>query len=399
MTPPGIPCSAGETMAEAPERHFIEHEGHRLCVHAFDGEESLEYVFLHGGPGGRSELGFGEALSERHRTVMYDQFGGGMSDRLAEGDEISFRYYLDEARDVIPRISCGDRVLIGYSWGAALAAGYAAGCDDPRLKGLVLVSPFLSGPVWTEDQISILSEISPEYAERMRRYVDEGYIGPEAMELLEEIFERSLFMHEENRSKAKGMARVPTGEVCLRLWGRNDGIPIGPLRDFDITPRLRDIRVPTLIMYGSRDQVTRRSAESFCDAITGSELLEIDGAGHYTLREEPGIYADAIHRFTGRFGIDEDAAGHALIGELWDPVPIRVFASPHYTVEKARCSICGLETEDPGRSHITGHMYKGRIAVLDSSRFRKSHPLPPDKILVRFLKGTLHDEVTSAGEA
>ena len=162
------------------------------------------------------------------------------------------------------------------------------------------MSPFLSGPVWTEDQISILSEVSPEYAEHMRIYADEGYVGPEAMELLGELFERSLFMHEENRSKAKGMARIPTGEVCLRLWGRNDGIPIGPLRDFDITSRLRDVGVPTLIMYGSRDQITKRSAESFRDAIARSELLEVDGAGHYTLREEPRIYADAIHRFTGR---------------------------------------------------------------------------------------------------
>ncbi|MBP5203254.1 MAG: hypothetical protein J6Z16_01235 [Candidatus Methanomethylophilaceae archaeon] len=123
---------------------------------------------------------------------------------------------------------------------------------------------------------------------------------PEAMELLGELFERCLFMHEENRSKARGMARVPTGKVCLRLWGRNDGIPIGPLKDFDMTPRLRDIRVPTLIIYGSKDQVTRRSAESFRDAIAGSELLEIEGAGYYTLREEPGLYAEAIHRFTGR---------------------------------------------------------------------------------------------------
>jgi len=84
-------------MVEAPERHFIEHSGHRLCVSAFDGEGPQEYVVLHGGPGGRSELGFGEALSAWHRTVMYDQFGGGMSDRLTDEDEIDFRYYLDEA--------------------------------------------------------------------------------------------------------------------------------------------------------------------------------------------------------------------------------------------------------------------------------------------------------------
>jgi pimeloyl-ACP methyl ester carboxylesterase len=84
-------------MAEPSERHFIEHAGHRLCVNGFDGDGSLEYVVLHGGPGGRSELGFGEALSGWHRTVMYDQFGGGMSDRLTDKDEIDLQYYLDEA--------------------------------------------------------------------------------------------------------------------------------------------------------------------------------------------------------------------------------------------------------------------------------------------------------------
>ena len=43
--------------------------------------------------------------------------------------------------------------------------------------------------------------------------------------------------------------------------------------------------------------------------------------------------------------------------------PYRIFASPHYTVNEMQCSICGLETKDPKCVHITGHMYRGKIAT------------------------------------
>ena len=51
-----------------------------------------------------------------------------------------------------------------------------------------------------------------------------------------------------------------------------------------------------------------------------------------------------------------------LLGNYEILFPYRVFVSPHYTVGEMRCSICGLETKDPGCPHITGHLYKGRIA-------------------------------------
>ena len=279
------------------KRSFIEYGGHRLAVYTGGNDEGPACVFVHGGPGGRSPLDFGDLLSEHFRTVMYDQYGGGDSDPYNGEDDLDADYYMAEARDVIPRLVSGDYVIIGYSWGAVPAVAYASSCRDPHFKGLILLSPFLSGPLWTRDQLDILRGISPEMAEDMARYVREGYVGDEAMEILAELFENVLFTEEENRKRARGFAHVPYGKVCLKLWGKNDGIPIGPLKDLDMTGVLRNISVPVLVIFGDRDQVTEETASYYCNNLRYPKYAEIVNAGHYSIREKPLDFINEMSKF------------------------------------------------------------------------------------------------------
>ena len=279
------------------ETNYLEYAGHRLAVHTAGNDNRITCVFVHGGPGGRSPVDFGELLAKYFRIVMYDQFGGGDSDPYDGISDLDAQYYLDEIHNLIPRIVRGPYVIIGYSWGAALAVSYASECKDADLLGVVLISPFLSGPVWTSDQIAILRTISPPMAEDMERYVRTEYVGKEAMDILAVLFEKTLFMKEENRRNSHRFAHIPIARVCLRLWGKNDGIPIGPLKDFDITEHLRKVRVPTLILYGSSDQVTDRAVNSYLELLPHGSRRSIFSAGHYTITEEPELYLEQILGF------------------------------------------------------------------------------------------------------
>ena len=66
----------------------------------------------------------------------------------------------------------------------------------------------------------------------------------------------------------------------------------------DSTPLLSSIHVPTLIVVGDHDAVTPRPlAEDMHRAISGSELVVIQGAGHLTNLEDPAAFTDALARF------------------------------------------------------------------------------------------------------
>jgi 3-oxoadipate enol-lactonase len=66
----------------------------------------------------------------------------------------------------------------------------------------------------------------------------------------------------------------------------------------DSTPLLASIHVPTLIVVGDEDRVTPRLlSEEMHQAIPGSELAVIEGAGHLSNIEQPAAFNLALARF------------------------------------------------------------------------------------------------------
>jgi pimeloyl-ACP methyl ester carboxylesterase len=94
-------------------------------------------------------------------------------------------------------------------------------------------------------------------------------------------------------------ADLPPLEVFLRhVIGR---------QEFDATPRLKDIRVPTLVMvgededHGSSHGVTHLEfARRLSQAIPGAELVIIPGHGHYFMLAAPALTHKIIRDFLAR---------------------------------------------------------------------------------------------------
>lgn len=67
---------------------------------------------------------------------------------------------------------------------------------------------------------------------------------------------------------------------------------------FDVRDRLGEIRVPTLILVGQQDRMTPPRLSYFLhDHIAGSQLIELEGAGHKLHHEQAGAVAEAIARW------------------------------------------------------------------------------------------------------
>lgn len=74
-----------------------------------------------------------------------------------------------------------------------------------------------------------------------------------------------------------------------------------PRPDPAIAERAREIRVPTLILFGKEDRIINPSAaQSFAERIAGSETLLFDNVGHLPMEEAPARTAAAIRDFLAR---------------------------------------------------------------------------------------------------
>jgi pimeloyl-ACP methyl ester carboxylesterase len=68
--------------------------------------------------------------------------------------------------------------------------------------------------------------------------------------------------------------------------------------DFDVMPRLAEIRLPTLVLCGTEDQLTPLKYSEFLAAnIPGTTLVRIADAGHMVMLEQPQAVASALNEF------------------------------------------------------------------------------------------------------
>ncbi len=68
------------------------------------------------------------------------------------------------------------------------------------------------------------------------------------------------------------------------------------LSDYDLRPGLAGIDRPTLLIVGTKD-ATLAGIRQIREAVRGSALVELDGAGHLSSLEQPAAFTGAIREF------------------------------------------------------------------------------------------------------
>ena len=120
-------------------------------------------LVLHGGPGFLSMSDGLEELWAERPVYFYDQLGCGNSDRAANTDFYSVENYVAELAVVRAALKLDEVILMGFSWGCALACAYLTDRGPAGVKSVVLCAPYLSSPAWDADQrrnIALMPRIS-----------------------------------------------------------------------------------------------------------------------------------------------------------------------------------------------------------------------------------------------
>jgi len=104
-------------------------------------------------------------------------------------------------------------------------------------------------------------------------------------------------------SASEEMVRLGREEMLAMgpevLWGdflACDGFDV---MGFDVMGRLDEVRLPTLVICGEKDQLTPLKYSQFLvDHIPGARLVTIPEAGHMVMLEKPQETTDAIEGFS-----------------------------------------------------------------------------------------------------
>ena len=122
--------------AHPPRGRFIEIDGLRQHVVELGSHAGQRRIVLLHGAGCNLEdmrLALGERLAARHRVILVDRAGLGWSERKGRRGS-SPAYQAAMLRDVLDRLAVERAIVVGHSWGGALAASFRARSSQARRR-------------------------------------------------------------------------------------------------------------------------------------------------------------------------------------------------------------------------------------------------------------------------
>jgi proline-specific peptidase len=300
-------------LSPAATEGFIPFRGHRTWYRIVGtGEETgkLPVLALHGGPGASHDyLEPLEALaSSGRRVIFYDQLGGGNSDHPHDPSMWTVDLFKDELATVIRALGLVRYHLFGSSWGGMLAMEHAL-TGPPGLASLVIASSPSSMPQWVAEANRLRQDLPRKNQEVLLQHEADGTTSdPAYEEALLVFYQRHVCRLDPwpdcvVRAFAK-LQQFP--EVYNTMNGPSEFHVIGTLKDWDITGRLGEIRVPTLVTSGEFDEATPAINETVHRAIPGSESVIFPNCSHMAFVEEPARYLSVLGDFLDR--VEKNAA-------------------------------------------------------------------------------------------
>jgi pimeloyl-ACP methyl ester carboxylesterase len=261
-------------MAATSERIVNLWEG-KVNAHVKVAGQGPALVFLHSGYG----LVWDESLDQlaRNFTVYAPEHPG-----TSEGDPDAIKP-LDDVWDLVlyyyemfDKLGLDSPVVVGHSFGGMVAAEIAA-TNPKRLSKLVLVDPL---GLWRDD--------AP-----IKNYM----VLPQAE------LEPMLFHDPNNPARKRIFMNLEEPDSIIRVtWALGcTGKFIWPIPDKGLRKRIHRIAVPTLIIWGKDDGLTKPVyAEEFHKLIPGSRVELVADAAHMMPLEQPDTMANLIREFATR---------------------------------------------------------------------------------------------------
>jgi pimeloyl-ACP methyl ester carboxylesterase len=233
-------------------------------------------LFLHAGhPSGRLEPKSPvlELLAE-HAWVLaptHPGFGSAPAPRdLTTVDDLAYLYL-----DLLDALNLRDVIVVGVSLGGWIAAEMAVKSTE-RMSALVLANAvgIKPGSRETRDIADIYAVPDKELAELV--WADPARMAPNPKTL------------PESDLIAMARSRESTGRYAWSPY----------MHDPKLLRRLHRIRIPTLVLWGAADRVTKvEYGRAYAEAIPGARFETIEAAGHFPHLEQPQAFARAVSGF------------------------------------------------------------------------------------------------------
>jgi proline-specific peptidase len=275
--------------------------GYRLFYRSFGPEKGLPTVLgLHGGPGASHDylLPLADLSSYGYRVVLFDHLGCGRSDVPDDRSLFTLEHHVAETEEVRRNLSLGRVHLLGSSYGGLLALAVAL-AHPQGLRSLTTVGGLASVPLVAAEMQRLRAALPKSVQETLDRCEASGATGTaEYSAAAMEFYRRHLcrlpvWPPEVTRSLDLALSHP----VYPLMNGPSEFTITGTIKDIDLSPRLGEIRLPTLVLGGRYDEVTPAVADQIRHGIPGARGVTFAESSHVPFWEERERFMAVVARF------------------------------------------------------------------------------------------------------
>jgi len=252
-------------------------------IHYREAGDGFPIVFVHGYTGNLRNWALTvPALTECFRTVSMDLRGHGRSSKPPRAEDYNYDAMAEDVYGLLSHLGISDCYLVGHSMGGFIAQRLILA--HPELfRALVLVDTAAETTAGRSDELRRLAGFAEEHG--MEAAFDETARTSSLASNLRDhpgfnVLWREQFLMTSLEAYV-GCARAALSRQSSQL-------------------DLPSIGVPTLIICGENDEPFLEPSRKMHEAIKGSELAIISGAGHGPQMETPGEFNRALTEFLSK---------------------------------------------------------------------------------------------------
>jgi proline iminopeptidase len=286
---------AQHTPFQHPPGKYVTVNGAKLWVET-EGQGDPLFIIA-GGPGG-AHAGYHsfDALKDSCTLVFIDNFGRGKSDTAKDVKEYTINRDVEDIEGIRKALGYNKINILGHSYGSIPAQLYAIKYGE-HVKHLIIADGFFSGKMWQENDDNSNHEIAENYPElwdtitklRAKGYRSDDHICYSIYDTVPYGF---LYAYNPNNFLHGTDPFYPNSfniKLYYQIVGSDGDFVVGSdMAKFDITKKLKDLKMPVLIVAGRYDRVSvPKFAVQYKKYCPQAIFVIFERSGHDPMVEEP----------------------------------------------------------------------------------------------------------------
>ena len=253
-------------------------------------------VMLHGGPGFTSySLTPLFALADDRQIIVYDQLSCGRSTNSTDTSLMNIESQLTDLKALLNKLNITNFYLYGHSYGTMLAVDYYFK-NENLPKALILASPCMSTKGWELDADTLINSMDAVYSTPLKNFKAGNYKDTDNYSNAIAAYYSNFYNRKKNQYIDSSIER--SGKMLyLHMWGPEDFLATGNLKNYNRINDLHKINVPTLLTAGEFDAARPTTVKLYQTLIPNAKFSMIPNAGHSTMTDHTQADINVIRDF------------------------------------------------------------------------------------------------------